>query len=340
MDLRLLPKAELHVHLDGSMRLSTVIDLAADLPEETAFPEPFDFLAAVTPLARCSLPEYLKAFDVTVAVLQTATALERAAYELCEDVHRETVRYLEVRFAPLLHLEGGLSPREVVQAVLHGLNRGEETFGLHTGLILSAMRDRAPEHSMEVAQLAAQFSGKGVVAFDLAGPERQHPPQIHREAISMARESGVHLTLHAGEGCCPEQIRAALELGTERIGHGVYLHRDPVTEAHVAEQKIPLEVCPTSNLQISGIIDTYSDHPLKRYFDLGIPITLNTDNRLMSAIDLTHEYEAVAQAFSLTPDQIRTLALNAVQASFALDTIKNDLQDEIEAFFTESVPVG
>lgn len=333
MELRKLPKAELHVHLDGSMRLRTIKDLAAKLPEETAFPKRFGFKKAVTPPQRCTLSEYLQSFDVTVAVLQTAAALERAAYELCQDVSRENVIYIEVRFAPLLHLEAGLSPREVVQAVLRGLKRGEEKFGLHTGLILCAMRDRSLEHSMEVAQLTAQFSSKGVVAFDLAGPERQHPLQIHREAIAMARESGVHLSLHAGEGCCPEQVRAAIELGAERIGHGVYLHKDPVTEKLVAEQGIPLEVCPTSNLQISGIMDSYADHPLKRYFDLGIPITLNTDNRLMSNIDLTHEYQAVVDAFGFDSQQIRQISLNGIEAAFASQSVKDELIKKLDEFF-------
>jgi len=334
MDLRKLPKVELHVHLDGSMRLKTIKNLAATLPEETAFPKRFNFKKAVTPPQRCSLPEYLQTFDVTVAVLQTAEGLERAAFELCEDVSLENVMYLEVRFAPLLHLEGGLSPRDVVQAVLRGLKRGEEKFGIHAGLILSAMRDRSLEHSMEVAQLTAQFSSKGVVAFDLAGPERQHPPQIHREAIDMARESGVHLSLHAGEGCCPEQIRAAIELGAERIGHGVYLHKDPATEKLVAKQGIPLEVCPTSNLQISGIMESYADHPLKRYFDLGIPITLNTDNRLMSNIDLTHEYQAVVDAFGFDAQQIRQISLNGIEAAFAADSVKDELQQKLDKFFS------
>ncbi len=332
-DLRTLPKVELHVHLDGSMRLATITELASALPEESAFPEGFDFKQAVTPPQRCTLPEYLQAFDVTIAVLQTSEALEQAAYELCEDVSVENVQYLEVRFAPLLHLENDLSPREVVQSVLRGLKRGEETFNIHTGLILSAMRNRALEHSMEVAQLAAQFSSKGVVAFDLAGPERQHPPQIHREAIAMAQESGVNLTLHAGEGCCPEQIRAAIELGSNRIGHGVYLHKDPVTEALVAQQKVPLEVCPTSNLQVSGIMDSYADHPLKRYFDLGIPITLNTDNRLMSGIDLTHEYEVVVDAFGFDDEQIRQICRNGIDAAFAPDEIKDELRANLDAFF-------
>jgi adenosine deaminase len=213
------------------------------------------------------------------------------------------------------------------------LKEGEERYGIHTGLILSAMRDRSLEHSMEVAQLAAQFQSKGVVAFDLAGPERQHPPQIHREAIEMARESGVHLTLHAGESCCPEQVRAAIELGAERIGHGVYLHKDPATEEQVARDRIPLEVCPTSNLQISGIMDSYADHPLKHYFDLGIPITLNTDNRLMSNIDLTHEYEAVVKAFGWEADEIRTVALYGVEAAFAPEDVKDKLRATVDGYF-------
>jgi adenosine deaminase len=332
-DLRKLPKVELHVHLDGSMRLRTIKELAAALPEEAAFPKRYNFKKAVTPPKRCSLSEYLEAFKTTVAVLQTPSALERAAFELCADASKENVLYIEARFAPLLHLEQDLSPREVVQAVLRGLEKGKEKFGIHTGLILSAMRDRSLEHSMEVAQLAAQFQSKGVVAFDLAGPERQHPPQIHREAIDMAKESGVHLTLHAGEGCCPEQVRAAIDLGAERIGHGVYLHKDPATEKQVAHDRIPLEVCPTSNLQISGIMESYADHPLKRYLDLGIPITLNTDNRLMSNIDLTHEYEVVAKAFSLTDEEIHAIALHGVEAAFASEEIKVELREAVNAFF-------
>jgi len=328
-----LPKAELHVHLDGAMRLDTIVELAKKLPEELRFPRGFDFEAAVTPPKRCTLPEYLKAFDVTIAVLQTEAALERAAFELCEDAAKENVRYLEVRFAPLLHIELELTPRSIVQAVLRGLKQGEEKFGMYTGLILSAMRDRPPEHSMEVAQLVAQFQTKGVVAFDLAGPERLYPPQLHREAIALVRETGAHLTLHAGEGCCPEQIKAAIDLGTERIGHGVYLHKDPTLEAHVVELGIPLEVCPTSNLQVSGIMDSYADHPLKRYFDLGIPVTLNTDNRLMSHVDLSHEYKVVAKAFDWGEAEIRKLAETSITASFANDEVKATLLDEIAKFF-------
>ena len=188
---------------------------------------------------------------------------------------------------------------------------------------------------MEVAQLAAQFRGKGVVGFDLAGPERGFPPTIHRAAIELAHDAGVPVTLHAGEGCCPEHIKEAIDLGAARIGHGVYLFKAPATEQRVTKLGIPLEVCPTSNLQVAGFINRYADHPLRRYLDLGIPVTLNTDNRLMSQIDLTHEYAAVVRAFSLEREDVRRIVLAGVEAAFAPDSTKETLRQRVEASFEE-----
>jgi len=331
--LRGIPKVDLHVHLDGSLRPETVAELAGALPEERRFPADFDVMRAVIPIGRTTLEEYLQAFDATVALLQSPEALERAAFELCADAAAENVVYMEIRFAPLLHLDGGMSPREVVQAVLAGTQHAGETFDLRTGLILCAMRDRSTEESMEVAQLAAQFRTHGVVAFDLAGPERRYPPHVHRTAIEFARDVGVHLTLHAGEGCCPEQIREALDLGAERIGHGVYAFKDESIMERLAEERVPLEVCPTSNLQISGVMESYADHPLKAYFDRGIPVTLNTDNRLMSQIDLTHEYEVVAAAFSLSMADLERIVMNGVEAAFTDEKTKAALAERVRSAF-------
>jgi adenosine deaminase len=331
-----LPKIDLHTHLDGSMRLSTVKALAKKLPKERRFPRGFSIEKAIIPPDRCSLETYLGSFDVTVAVLQSAAALERAAFELCEDAAKENVIYLEVRFAPLLHLVEEMSPREVVESVLRGLARGEEEHGLHTGLILCALRNESSERSLEVAQLAAQFRNKGVVAFDLAGPERDHPPYLHRTAIGFARDADVHITLHAGEGCCPEQIREALDFGAERIGHGVYLFQDAKTESRVVEEGIPLETCPTSNLQISGIIEDYADHPLKRYLDLGIPVTVNTDNRLMSNTTCTDELSRVIEALSLSRDEVRRILRDSAAAAFAPDALRAELTETIDAAFRAS----
>jgi adenosine deaminase len=333
--LRRVPKVELHVHLDGSLRLKTLLELAKQLPPDRRFPGTVDLRKAVIPRSRGSLEEYLRCFEYTIAVLQTAEALERAAYELCEDAAKENVIYIEIRFGPLLHTEGGLSPRDVVHAAVEGCRRAKDAFGIQAGILLIALRNESTERSMEVAQLAAQFREKGVAGFDLAGPERGFSPTVHRAAIELAHDADVPVTLHAGEGCCPEHIKEAIDLGAARIGHGVHLFKIPVVEQRVAELKIPLEVCPTSNLQVSGFMKSYADHPLKRYLDLGIPITLNTDNRLMSQIDLTHEYSAVTSAFSLKRDDVKRIVLTGIEAAFAPESIKETLRERVEAGFVD-----
>lgn len=333
--LRSLPKIELHVHLDGSLRPGTVRSLARRLPPDRRFPRGFDPCKKVIPPKRGTLEDYLKTFDITVRLLQDEKALERAARELCEDAAKEHVIYVEIRFAPLLHTEEGLKPRDVVRSVLTGMRQAEDDHPIRTGLILTALKQESTERSMEVAQLAAQFAGKGVVAFDLAGPERHYPPRLHRAAVSFVHAAGVRLTVHAGEACCPEQIKEALDLGAERIGHGTHLFQDPETEARVKAAGIPLEICPTSNLQTSAFIETYADHPLKRYLDQGIPITINTDNRLMSQIDLTHEYESVVKAFSLDREAVRTVLLNAADAAFCTEDTRASLREQIEGAFEE-----
>jgi len=331
--LRRIPKIELHVHLDGSLRLGTFLDLAKRLPADRRFPPSLNLRRAVTPKAKGSLEEYLESFRYTIAVLQSAKSLERAAFELCEDAAKENVAYLEIRFGPLLHTAYGLSPRDVVQAAAAGCTHAKEAFGIEAGLLLTALRNESTERSMEVAQLAAQFRGKGVVGFDLAGPERGFPPTMHRAAVELAHDARVPVTLHAGEGCCPEHIKEALDLGAARIGHGVYLFKLPAIEKRVAKEGIPLEICPTSNLQVSGFMNSYADHPLKRYLDLGIPVTLNTDNRLMSQIDLTHEYAAIVNAFSLERDDVERIVLAGVEAAFTSDAVKRGLRAKVEAAF-------
>ena len=330
-----LPKFDLHVHLDGSMRLETVLELAQSLPPELRFPADVDLRHALTPPQRCTLEEYLQAFKITVSVLQSEAALERAAYELCEDAARENVIYMEIRFAPLLHLQQGLSPNQVVESVLAGMHRAEETYPIHTGLIVCGLKQESPDRSIQTAKLGAEYRDKGVVAFDLAGPENGFPPALHHEAIDIAKQAGIHVTIHAGEGCCPEHIREAIDLGADRIGHGVYLYQDPETEEIVRERKIPLEVCPTSNLQISGVMNSYSEHPFKRYIDEGIPVTINTDNRLMSQISVTHELEEMISAFSLSRDQVKAILTNSANAAFAPEGVRSFLCKRVQDAFSE-----
>ena len=328
-----LPKFDLHVHLDGSMRLETVLELAERLPSRVRATLPQDLKSALTPLNRCSLEEYLQAFRIPIGVLQTKEALTRAAYELCADAAAENVIYMEIRFAPLLHLQGGLDPHQVVEAVLAGMRRAAAEFPIKTGLILCGMKQTPPADTIATAELAAEYRSNGVVGFDLAGPERDFPPSIHRKAIEAAKQAGLYVTIHAGEGCCPDHVKEAVELGADRIGHGVYLYQDPQTEKHIVDRKIPLEVCPTSNLQISGVMKTYADHPLKRYLDLGIPITINTDNRLISQTTVTHELAAVIDAFSLAEDQVKTILVNSATAAFAPEEVRQELQAAVMRAF-------
>ncbi len=331
--IRRMPKVELHVHLDGSLRWATVEELARRVPPEAGLPPTEDLRRSVVPGGSRPLEDYLAAFDFTIPLLQTTTALERAAYELCADAAAENVIYMEIRFAPLLHTRLELKPRDVVASVLAGMRRAHEEFGIESGLILTALKQASTEQSIETVQLAAQFRNEGVVGIDLAGPERLFPPLKHRKAVEFAHDAGIHVTIHAGEGCCPEQIKEAVDLGAERIGHGVYLLQAPRTERRVAELGIPLEMCPTSNLQIADFISTYRDHPIQRYDGLGIPVTLSTDNRLMSEIDLTHEYEVVAKAFKLTRDDVHRLVTNAARAAFLPEERKESLQARVDAFF-------
>lgn len=326
-----LPKFDLHCHLDGSLRPGTVRELWDALPPRERPPVPGPVEEAVLPHVPCPLEKFLEAFRITVALLQRAEALEQAAYELCADAAAENVVYLEIRFAPLLHLRGGLTPEEVVESVLAGAKRAEGEFPIRTGVILCGMRQESPERSAAVARLAVRFRDRGVVGFDLAGPERGFPLSNHRDAIRIAREGGVHLTLHAGEGCCPEHIGEALDLGAERIGHGVYLFQDPAAEERVREARIPLEACPTSNLQISGILRALSDHPLGRYLERGIRVTVNTDNRLLSRTTATEELWRVVRAFGLGPDEVQGILLSSAEGAFAPPAVRRELRDLVRA---------
>ncbi|MCX7751132.1 MAG: adenosine deaminase [Candidatus Bipolaricaulota bacterium] len=326
-----LPKFDLHCHLDGSLRPGTVRELWAALPPGERPRVEGDVVDAVLPRVPCPLEEFLGAFRITVALLQRPGALERAAYELCADAAGENVVYLEIRFAPLLHLAGGLTPEEVVEAVLSGTKRAEGEHPIRTGVILCGLRQESPERSLQVARIAVRYRGQGVVGFDLAGPERGFPLANHAEAIRIAREGGVHLTLHAGEGCCPEHIAEALDLGAERIGHGVFLFQDAATEERVRTEGVPLEVCPTSNLQISGIMRSLADHPLGRYLERGIRVTVNTDNRLLSRTTATEELWRVVQAFGLGPDDVRTILLASAEGAFAPPAVREGLVAQVRA---------
>jgi adenosine deaminase len=314
--LRALPKAELHCHLDGSLRPTTLLELGREygvaLPGSDAASVRDHMLVHD---AR-DLEDYLIRFALTVAVLQHTDALERVAGELIEDVSRDGVRYLEVRYAPSLSTQAGLSQQQVVEAILDGLARGEREFGVRGRLIVCALRHLDSTRSMEAAELAVSFAGRGVVGFDLAGGERGRPASVHRAAFLHAREHGMARTVHAGEAAGPESIREAIDdCAAERIGHATRLWEDGELLEEVALRRIPLEICLTSNIQTHAA-PSFEQHPLRLFYDRGLNLSLNTDNRLMSGTTLTEEYRRAAHHLGFTLGELAHLAIQSFQAAF------------------------
>ncbi len=325
--LKSLPKVLLHEHLDGVLRPKTVIELArsvgyAHLPTEdpTELGEWF-FRGA----NQGSLPEYLKGFAHTIAVTQTEEALERVAYEQAEDLSQDGVVYFETRFAPVFHTRMGLTHQQVVLAVLKGLERGRKDFGIASGLIICAMRNM--DVSLEMAELAVDFRGRGVVGFDLAGEEGGHPPKKHVDAFHYIQRQNFNITIHAGEGYGKESIWQAIQYcGAHRIGHGTRLIDDIAVAdgkvvklgdlaQYVLDKRIPLEICLISNVH-TGAASSLAEHPFKILWPAKFRVTLNTDNRLMSNTSMTKEFEAAADTFGLQLGDFEKLTINAMKSAF------------------------
>jgi len=314
--LRRLPKAELHCHLDGSLRPETLLDLARkrglSLPVNDARALR-DFMIVTD--AR-SLEDYLARFEVTLAVMQRADALERIAYELAEDAHKDGIFYVEVRFSPVLNVNGGLKEHDVLEAVLKGLARAEGDFGILSRVIVTAMRGMRPAVSLEMAKLAVAYRNTGVAGFDLAGGELGNPAGAHVAAFEYARSHDMACTCHAGEGDGGSSVREAIHVcGAHRIGHGTRLFEDPSLMEYVNDRRIPIEICLTSNVQTRAVA-SYAQHPARRYFDAGLKIVLNTDNRLMSGTTLTDEYAHAATELGFSFGELARVAMNGFDSAF------------------------
>ena len=332
--LRRWPKAELHVHLDGCVRPATMLELAkaqrVRLPAET----PEALAAALTVKGAHSLEEYLTKYQYTLAVLQTAAALERVAYEFVLDVAAENVRYVEVRYSPLLH-RPALTLVQAIEAPLRGIKRAEAETGTKVGLIVCGIRTRPATESLELARAAVDYRNAGLVAFDLAGAERGHPAREHRDAFAHAAQHGLACTCHAGEGDGAASIREALHVcGAQRIGHGTRLQEDPALLEEVVARRIPLEMCLTSNLH-THTVSAIAEHPFRGYLERGVQVSLNTDGRLMDGISLTDEYFLAHSTLGLTREQLARVVLNACESAFLPDYEKvalvSRVQSELEA---------
>ena len=312
-----LPKTDLHVHLDGSLRLQTLIEMAQEQGVELPSFEP-DGLRRLLHLGENtgSLVEYLKAFETTLKVLQTEDSLIRAARELAEDAAAENVKYMEVRYAPMLHTRQGLRITAVVEAVLEGLWQAKESCGIESNVIVCGIRNISPESSLEMSQLAVAYKGRGVVAFDLAGAEYDHPAKHHLPAFQLVRQNNINVTIHAGEAYGPESIHQAIhDCGAHRIGHGCRLREDGDLLHYVNDHRIALECCPSSNVQTGAVRDLAS-HPIKLYHDLGLRVTVNTDNRLITDTTVSKELWLVHTQMGLSLDEIKRIILNGFKAAF------------------------
>jgi len=322
------------VHLDGCLRPATMLQLArrsgVRLPADT----PETLTAALSVKGAHSLEEYLTKYQYTLAVMQTPEALERIAYEFVLDVAAENVRYVEVRYSPLLH-RPALTMTQAIEAPLRGIKRAEAETGTKVGLIVCGIRTRPAGESLELARAAVDYRTAGLVAFDLAGPERGHPAREHRDAFAHAAQHGLACTCHAGEGDGAASIREALHVcGAQRIGHGTRLQEDPALLEEVVARRIPLEMCLTSNLH-THTVAAIAEHPFRGYLERGVQVSLNTDGRLMDGISLTDEYFLAHSTLGLTREQLARVVLNACESAFLPDYEKvalvSRVQSELEA---------
>lgn len=311
-----LPKTDLHVHLDGSLRPETMIELAREYNKPMPKWDPEELRDYMHVQDARNLVDYLARFDTTLSVMQTAEALERIAFELAEDAARENVRYMEVRYSPVLNIQGGLSLTEAVDAPLRGLQRAEKELGIRTAVIICGLRNMSPRTSMELAELTVAHRHQGVVAFDLAGAEENNPAKKHREAFYHVINANVAATIHAGEAFGPESIHQALHYcHANRIGHATRLFEDPELMQYVNDFRIPLEICLTSNVQTRAVND-FKDHPVRLYYDEGLVVTLNTDNRLMSAVSVSDEYWRAHEHLGFTWDELCEIAIMGFESAF------------------------
>jgi adenosine deaminase len=312
-----LPKTDIHCHLDGCLRPRTMLELA----DQQGVKLPTRRIPELTRLLQAgrrtrNLADYLKIFDLTLSVMQQKEALHRVAYELAEDAAAENVRHLEVRYSPILHRRRRLAFEDIVDPVIAGLAEAGRKYGMSTGVIICGIRSLNPKFSVVLAELAVEYKGRGVLAFDLAGQEKDYPAKAHRAAFQLILKNNINSTVHAGEAFGPVSIGQALHYcGAHRIGHGTRLREDPDLLAYVNDHRIPLEVCLSSNVQTRAV-RSMRDHPFHYYFQKGLRVTLNTDSRLISATTMTDEISIAARTFRLSPYEVKRIIMNGFKSSF------------------------
>jgi adenosine deaminase len=327
-----MPKTELHLHLDGSLRVETALDLARtrgiDAPRTWAGMS----AALIAPMPCVDQAELLQAFDLPIALMQDAEALERITAELVETKAAEGVRYVEIRWGPLLHVARGLSLADGIAAVCRGAREAATRTGTVVRLISTALRSHDPVANLELARTAARFQGDGLTAWDLAGPEAAFPdPLTHGEAFEAARAEGLRITTHAGEWGGAAQVRRALAVNPERIAHGPGAVDDPELCKELTARGVTLDLCPTSNWQ-AGIVPSVAEHPLARLHRAGVPVTLNTDDTTVSDITLSEEYLRAVEAIGLTLPELWAINRRGLEVAFADEAALEPLRAEFDSW--------
>ncbi|WP_099191631.1 adenosine deaminase [Tepidibacter mesophilus] len=331
MNLNKTPKIELHCHLDGSVRPSTILDIANKDNIDIPTYDINEIKKYITAPKECrSLDEYLATFDISNKVMQTKENIKRITYELLEDVSKYNVKYIEMRFAPLFHMANGLKFDEIVQSVLDGINECENKFNVRANVILCCMRHMSADDAIFVIEEGKKFLGKGVVAVDLAGSENLYFPEKFKEAFDLAKSYGYNITIHAGETGIGENVFKSIEmLHAQRIGHGVFAKDCAKSYQMLKDMGVTLEMCPTSNVQTKAV-NAYEEHPIKDFLDDDIRISINTDNMTVSDIDLDREFEILSRIKNLTEEDFKRIYLYSVDASFASDEVKEKLRKYVE----------
>ena len=308
--LKSLPKVELHRHLDGSVRESTASEiLGVDVSNKMQ-------------VNNCkSLSDYLSKFEIPLIVMQSKENLERISYELAVDLKKDNVIYAEIRFCPILHTKNGLSLEEVIDSVLKGLKKVE----IKTNLILCMMRNFEEDENKKIIYLAKKYLNKGVVGIDLAGDESKYKTQNYEHLFDLVKQNNIPFTIHAGEADDYNSVLSAIKFGAKRIGHGVKSVDSIEAIQKIINENVTLEVCPTSNVD-TCIVNVYKNHPIKKLYDLGVKITVNTDNNTVSNIDLTGEYEKLLLTFNFTEKDFLNFNMNAIDSAFLTNEEKEELK--------------
>ncbi|HTK45763.1 MAG TPA: adenosine deaminase [Patescibacteria group bacterium] len=330
--LAAMPKAELHLHLDGSLRIETALELAGTRGVDAPSTPQGMFEALVAPMPCADQAELLRAFDLPIALMQDGDALERITMELVESKATEGVRYVEIRWGPLLHVQRGLALADGIEAVVRGAAAGASATGTVVRLIATALRSHDPADNVRLAETAARFRDRGLTGWDLAGPEAAYPdPLLHGRAFEAARAGGLRITVHAGEWGGAAQVRRALEVEPERIAHGAAAADDPALVAELRDRGICLDLCPTSNVQ-AGIVGSLAEHPLARLHRAGVAVTLSTDDTTVSDLSLTDEYARATAEIGLTLSELWAIDRRALDVAFADEATRAPLRKSFDAW--------